>query len=975
MEDETSAYYELRFRTQFLESKGAAFQDLFASIMCKAHPEDFVPCRPWGNVGDRKNDGYLKSARMLFQVYAPNDMKLAQAIKKIESDFHGALPHWQDYFDTWVFVHNAPDGLSAGIIQKLLELQRDHAPIQIVHWGFDELLLKLRKLGLDSLSLMFGSLPAGRQPKPKSEIRTKLDLAQELIRQGKRSEAIKEMTGALSLAEAHGNEEEEVEVLVALALTSSDRRSRSDRQHYFQRAAAKVDKLKSAAAKVIFYRAKAAALDESRDMVGAEEAHREALRLCSEQDDEKGNLARQGCVVRSSFVHFLCNQKRVEEAEAPIHEALEYARAHPDEEDGELLQAALEAHIHFSLESGDEDGAIESIVEMEQAANTVRLADRLGGELVDIANRASHRDAHRTALAAAQGAVRLGRRAAELSPSFLPGALYTEAMVIFRGGDADLGLAKAQAVLALCQGADDAAIRGAAQHLIGEIRRTSGDSQAAVDLARMALASAGNGPEEVSYTKFALARALNDNGQTEEALQHVKEAWALMEPCDLPPQAAIDVLSAMANYASQLGADEDLLRALEAISRVPASSDEVAEEKSLASARVKANMSLRERLVEVITSEDPAKAADTEMYESLGDANAAVVQPLLELWDSFDDRTADCLGGMYDFWGRGNFGRLLLNAKRFQRSFNITLEVRSLDDVKRAVRLWGLYADFLILLWKGPTDNGMAVVPFPDDYEAPGGWGYMIAAGTVLKKEGSSKTWYPAMGHISMFPHEVVTFLATEARPFLEAGRLIIVPAVGAGCINPGHGPFEQLLAEAANAIPNVRWKGIEGTPIGFVPHSPDAPLHLLAELAQSEEGRLRKLRLLLLRRSQQLRPDGDADVESKLLAMEIEDALRDFADRNSAFAERQGTTQAKEPLLGSTAPFKADGARVSDTDADTPFAPLFLLQSLGYGWRVDSPNVPRFPPRFQPAQGDVVGTWLAPPSAGWAIPTVRAVT
>lgn len=102
--------YEKDFRIAFLESKGDGFQRLFEKLMLKAHPNDFMACRPWGNVGDRKNDGYLPSARILFQSYAPNELSAAEAIKKINEDFEGAKEHWEEYFDEWTFVHNAPDG-------------------------------------------------------------------------------------------------------------------------------------------------------------------------------------------------------------------------------------------------------------------------------------------------------------------------------------------------------------------------------------------------------------------------------------------------------------------------------------------------------------------------------------------------------------------------------------------------------------------------------------------------------------------------------------------------------------------------------------------------------------------------------------------------------------------------------------------------------------------------------------------------
>jgi hypothetical protein len=353
----------------------------------------------------------------------------------------------------------------------------------------------------------------------------------------------------------------------------------------------------------------------------------------------------------------------------------------------------------------------------------------------------------------------------------------------------------------------------------------------------------------------------------------------------------------------------------------------------------------------------------------LPEANAAVVRPLLHLWEELPEKA---LGGLYDFWGRGNFARMLLNARCFPNSFNIMVEVRSLEDVKRAISLWGLYADFLILVWKGEIKSGLAIIPFPEDYEEPGGWGYAVCAGDRLKKEGSTKIWYPALAQHSIFPDEVAMFLATEARSFIKAGRLVVVPAVSAGCISPGHGPFEQLLAEAANALPSVRWKGFEGTPIGYVPYSPNAPLELLAELAEAEAVRLRKLRLLLLRRSRELKPDGGVGLEAKVLSLEIDNALREFEDRNDAFARKNGLGKAREPLAGATARFRTSGRKLTGDTPDSPFAPLFILQRLGYGWRVDGPEVPKLPPRFEPQKDDVIGTWLAPPSGGWVFPTVK---
>jgi len=149
--------YEKDFRIAFLESKGDGFQRLFEKLMSKVHPNDFMACRPWGNVGDRKNDGYLPSARILYQSYAPNELTAAEAIKKINEDFDGAKEHWEEFFDEWAFVHNAPDGrLGPRIIEVLAKLGQDNPQIKIGHCGYEEMLVKFRQLSLQDLESWFG---------------------------------------------------------------------------------------------------------------------------------------------------------------------------------------------------------------------------------------------------------------------------------------------------------------------------------------------------------------------------------------------------------------------------------------------------------------------------------------------------------------------------------------------------------------------------------------------------------------------------------------------------------------------------------------------------------------------------------------------------------------------------------------------------------------------------------------------------
>src|SRR2546430_13121360 len=156
------SFYELKFEVAFYEKGGNEFQDFFSEIMEKCHPGDFLRVRPWGKFGDRKNDGYLRSKRALFQVYAPIKMNAYEAISKIHVDFHGALPYWQKYFDKWIFVHNSRKGLGPDITAKLLELDGCHECVTVTSWGFEELRINVFSLNEFDLASLLGAAPSNK---------------------------------------------------------------------------------------------------------------------------------------------------------------------------------------------------------------------------------------------------------------------------------------------------------------------------------------------------------------------------------------------------------------------------------------------------------------------------------------------------------------------------------------------------------------------------------------------------------------------------------------------------------------------------------------------------------------------------------------------------------------------------------------------------------------------------------------------
>lgn len=158
----TQAYYESRFENLFRAARGDEFQSLFERLMGLAYKADFMACRPWGNQGDRKNDGFLKSQRRLFQVYAPNEMTAKEAVAKITEDFEGAKLHWGTHFDKWVFVHNSTDGLPPHVQELLLNFEKSNQGMALEPWGLEECRLIFRKLSSEDLIPWLGTAPTNQ---------------------------------------------------------------------------------------------------------------------------------------------------------------------------------------------------------------------------------------------------------------------------------------------------------------------------------------------------------------------------------------------------------------------------------------------------------------------------------------------------------------------------------------------------------------------------------------------------------------------------------------------------------------------------------------------------------------------------------------------------------------------------------------------------------------------------------------------
>jgi hypothetical protein len=147
------------FEIRYLRCRGTAFQDFFADVMEAAFGSDFQRVRPHGLDGDLKSDGYLRSHETVYQAYAPDDMRdISKLLKKIDTDFRGAMVHWAGRVKCWTFVHNSFSGLPAKAIQLLQDLGRECPMVQNQQWGFNEMWHLVSRLESSQLIRLFPNL-------------------------------------------------------------------------------------------------------------------------------------------------------------------------------------------------------------------------------------------------------------------------------------------------------------------------------------------------------------------------------------------------------------------------------------------------------------------------------------------------------------------------------------------------------------------------------------------------------------------------------------------------------------------------------------------------------------------------------------------------------------------------------------------------------------------------------------------------
>jgi serine/threonine protein kinase len=812
-----------------------------------------------------------------------------------------------------------------------------------------------------SAAEVISALAAVRSPPSSAlrpELRAKLTRAAELHGRDEGKAAVELIEEVCHLARSSGLKEEQLEATLNLGFAISARHDLKAVQKKLREAEKLIPHVTSPWHQIQYYRLKARVLLHQKNTPPAEKALRKAIALSSPGND---SIKQVGLLARASYIHLLCETQRAAEATDDVRRIIAALERWNNDDPIALFSELLEACVHWATTTGDSQ-EVKKLIAMAVSHAGQETAVSLGHALHDCANGARGMKQHEIALACADAAERLGRAAHR--PDMAIAAAYTAAAVL---GDREDFFAVRERCLQLVDSAQaltEPKLRFAVFHLLSLANRQVGDKTSAVEAAEKALRDSEGDDICVCLAKFALAEALRDCGRIKDGIEHARTALGVSTHAEPPPEWTDEVLTFLGDCSARLG--DWATAETYAAELGKRGSHRSADRRKVVQNRIRMHKVIRESLDSVISAPAPLSLARTEGATSVQAANAILMRSVTDAWREYPKAAA----AIYDYWGRGNLLRAMLNLRAFSGCLNLTIEVHTVEEARQAVRLWALMADVLILIWKGPTVSSVVLCPVPPTFSKAGGGGYLcsLIAGsppvpaevtgvdlwkTIGARDATTRViWTP---HASLLPPEVGDFLCKEAGPLISLGRLIVVPATGIGCVGSGHGPLENLFAEACNAIPAIKGDAAR-FPASWLPYFPDIPLDALAHIVQEYDDALRRLRLLLIRRARRFQSSTVTGFEAKELELEIQDSIAQITATQATLRHKHGWGEALEAVAS-----RCDGFNEND------LAPILVLQNMGYRWRVESSNdgLASDPdPTVLPKDDEPVCTWLHPPDA-----------
>lgn len=151
---------KILFENKIYKANGQSFEDLFTEIMSISEP-NFRKIKAWGNIGDRKNDGYIDEKEIYYQVYAPENIEnnYPSIVKKLETDFSGLLKEWKSVKEFYFVINDKFLGVNADAEIILKSLSDKYKIKKSGFYTADNLTQTLFSLEDDDILKIVGFLP------------------------------------------------------------------------------------------------------------------------------------------------------------------------------------------------------------------------------------------------------------------------------------------------------------------------------------------------------------------------------------------------------------------------------------------------------------------------------------------------------------------------------------------------------------------------------------------------------------------------------------------------------------------------------------------------------------------------------------------------------------------------------------------------------------------------------------------------
>lgn len=155
------------FKNRIYQYEGQQFENFFVEIMQKADSR-FQPVKAYGNIGDRKNDGFIKEDGIYYQIFAPEeiskDKTIYDAVKKLEEDFVKLFDYWNAISpikEYYFVINDKYRGMPEPVLTKIIELEKreEYQEIKISAFSANDLHLKFNQLNDDIKREVIGFIP------------------------------------------------------------------------------------------------------------------------------------------------------------------------------------------------------------------------------------------------------------------------------------------------------------------------------------------------------------------------------------------------------------------------------------------------------------------------------------------------------------------------------------------------------------------------------------------------------------------------------------------------------------------------------------------------------------------------------------------------------------------------------------------------------------------------------------------------